>query len=122
MLDYEKKLLLVIDIKERNRVYWLKIGDPEEMAHEVNVLIDLNPNEDTKDEAEELVPRILSYGFLALQNYQTNLKQETDEDNFPSFGYIIMTAYQYTLENFIKMKPELFQGKFSAKSTLDIAG
>ena len=91
------------NIEDRNQQYWLKIGDPEEIAHEVNALCDLEPNEWT--------PQILSYGFLALQNYKVVSNKDLGEDNCPSFGYFIMTSYRYSLDHFLYLNSEKVHGK-----------
>ena len=79
----------------------MKIGDTAEIADEINVLCTLNQNI-TKNENEtnsfSLTPKIFGYGFLALQNYKKVSKKETDEENYPSFGYFLMTPYQTSLQ------------------------
>ena len=78
------------------------MGDPKEMAHEVNVLCDLKSIDDTYKTDKSEMPCILSYGFLALRNYKMVSNTELGDDNCPSFGYIIMNAYQFTLESFLE--------------------
>ena len=64
-------ILLVKDIKDGNKEYWLKMGDITEIAHEVNVLTELDILGNSKMKCcSSNKPNILTFGFLAIKNYK----------------------------------------------------
>ena len=38
----QRKIFKIEDIKDGNKQYWMKIGDSADIAHEIDVLYDLN--------------------------------------------------------------------------------
>lgn len=87
------------------------MGEITEIAHEVNVLCDFNTIDNTKEKKRlSKKPTILTFGFLAIKNYKIKCKERVSEDNCPSFGYFIMSHYQYNLADFLKDKRQVFFG------------